>query len=80
MSDALLWTGAVGGIVAAVGGIAAAVGAWRTEATARWQALVERLRTDTARRENELHRKRFTEVWHWWHDQPDGPDRAAAAR
>ena len=80
MSDALLWTGAIGGAVAAAGGIAAAVGAWRSEVTARWQARVERLRTDTARNENALHRQRFAEVWNWWHKQADGPKRSAAVR
>jgi hypothetical protein len=73
MIDPLAW-------IAAVGGVAATVGAWRTEATARWQARVERLRTDAARRENELHRRRFAEVWNWWHDQPDGPQRTEVAR
>jgi hypothetical protein len=66
--------------IAAAGSIAATAGAWRTEATARWQARVERLRADAARRENELHRRRLAEVWHWWHDMPDGPERVAAAR
>ena len=80
MSDTLALAGAIGGIVAAAVGIIAAVGAWRTEITARWQARVEQLRTDTARRENELHRERFTEIWHWWNDQPDGPKRINAAR
>lgn len=47
---------------------------------ARWHARAEQLRTDTARRENALHRQRFTEVWRWWHDQPDGPDRTEAIR
>jgi hypothetical protein len=43
MNDPLAWTGAIGGAVAAVGAVVAAIGAWRTEATARWQARVERL-------------------------------------
>jgi hypothetical protein len=37
-----------------------------------------RLRTDAAPRENELHRQRFTGIWHWWHAMPDGPERTAA--
>ncbi len=36
--------------------------------------------TDVARRENELHRQRLAEVWDYWHDLPDGPERTAAAR
>jgi hypothetical protein len=47
---------------------------------ARWHARAEQLRTDTARRENELHRRRFAEVWNWQHGQPDGQDRTQAAR
>jgi hypothetical protein len=66
--------------IAAVGGVAATAGAWRTEATARWQARVERLRNDRMRRENELHRQRFAEVWTWQRDQPAGEERAKAAR
>jgi hypothetical protein len=68
MAIALAW-------IAALGGLAATIGAWRTEARARWQARAERLRTDAARLENELHRQRFTEVWHRWHDMKDGPER-----
>jgi hypothetical protein len=79
MSNPLAWTGAIGGAVAAAAGIIAAVGAWRTEITASWWARAERLRTDEARRENELYRQRFTEVWQWWHDRPDGPERVQAA-
>jgi hypothetical protein len=78
MSDPLAWTGAIAGAAAAVAGIIAAIGAWRTEITARWQARAERLRTDTARRENELHRMRHAELYHWWHDMPDGDARIKA--
>lgn len=78
MSDSLAWAGAVGGIVAAAGAIVAAAGAWRTEITARWQARAERLRTDEARRENDLHRQRHAELYQWWHDMPDGPERVRA--
>jgi hypothetical protein len=64
--------------VAAVGGVAAAAGAWRTEAAARWQARAERLRTDKARREKDLHQARFLQLYHWWNDMPDSPERRAA--
>ena len=74
----LAWTGAIGGAVAAVAGIIAAIGAWRTEVTARWLARVEQIRTDKARRENELHRARHAELYQWWHDMPDGPARFRA--
>jgi hypothetical protein len=47
---------------------------------ARWHARAEQFRTDAARRENELHRRRFAEVWNWQRDQPDGDERAQAAR
>ena len=77
MSDLAL-IGAISGSVAAVGAIVAAVGAWRTEITARWQARAERLRTDAARRENELHRARHAQLYQWWHDMPDGPARYRA--
>jgi hypothetical protein len=78
--DGLALTGAITGSVAALAGIIAAVGAWRTEITARWQARVERLRTDQARRESELSRLRFKEVWNWQQGQPAGDERAKAAR
>jgi hypothetical protein len=77
MND-LEWTGAISGSVAAVGAVVAAIGAWRTEITARWQARVERLRNDQARRENELHHARHAQLWNWWHDMPDGPERIRA--
>jgi hypothetical protein len=80
MSDPLVLTGAISGGVAAVGAVIAAVGAWRTEATARWQARVERLRTDQARKENELHRLRHRQLYDWRHDMPDGPERIEAMR
>jgi len=64
--------------VAAVGAVIAAIGAWRTEATARWQARVERLRNDQARKENALHRMRHKQLYDWWHDMPDGPGRIRA--
>jgi hypothetical protein len=78
MSDPLALTAAITGAVAAIGAIVAAVGAWRTEVTARWQAHVERLRNDEARRENELHRLRHAQLYQWWHDMPDGPARIRA--
>jgi hypothetical protein len=80
MSDPLAWTGAITGGVAAVGAVIAAIGAWRTEATARWQARVEQLHTDQARKENELHRMRHRQLYDWWHDLPDGPRRVKAMR
>jgi hypothetical protein len=49
MTDTLAWAGAIGGIAAATAGIIAAIGAWRPEIT-RWQAHVEGLRNDQARR------------------------------
>lgn len=80
MNDPLAWTAAIGGAVAAVASIIAAAGSWRTEITARWQARAERLRTDAARRENELHRMRHAQLYRWWHDMPDGPARIKATR
>ena len=73
MSDTLAWVAAVGPAA-----IIAAAGSWRSEITARWQARAERLRTDAARRENELHRMRHAELYQWWHDMPDGPARIKA--
>jgi hypothetical protein len=78
--DDLALTGAVSGSVAAVGAVTAAIGSWRTEVVARWQARVERLRNDECRRENELHRARFTEIWEWVQAQPEGEKQDAAAR
>jgi hypothetical protein len=74
----LAWTGAIGGAVAAVAGIIAAIGAWRGEVVARWQARVESLRNDEARRENELHRMRHAQLYHWWADMQAGPARRRA--
>jgi hypothetical protein len=73
MSDTLTW-------IAALGGVAATIGTWLGPLRTRWQLRAEALRDSQARRENELHRQRFTEIWHWWHDQPDGPERVEAAR
>ena len=73
MSSTLEWMAAI-----SPAAIIAAIGSFRTEVTARWQARAERLRTDRARRENELHRQRFAEVWSYWHDLPDGPERIDA--
>jgi hypothetical protein len=73
MGNALAW-------VAAIGALAAAIGAWRTEATARWQSRAERLHTDAARRENELHRRRFAEVWNWQRNEPEDDARTQSAR
>jgi|SRR5215469_15580337 len=71
MSNTLAW-------IAAIGASAAAIGTWLGPARARWLLRAERLRTGAARRENELHRQRFTEVWHYWHDLPERPERSAA--
>jgi hypothetical protein len=73
MSDPLAW-------IAAIGGAAATAGAWLGPVRNRWQLRAELVRTDKARRENELHRRRFTEVWNWQRDQPEGRDRMEAAR
>jgi hypothetical protein len=78
--DDLALTGAISGSVAAVGAVVAAVGAWRTEMVARWQARAERLRNDEARKENVLHRMRHAQLYQWWHDLPNGPQRRLAAR
>jgi hypothetical protein len=47
---------------------------------ARWNARAEQERTDAARRDNELHRQRFAEVWNWQRRQPEGNARVQAAR
>lgn len=73
MSDPLTW-------IAAVGGVAATVGAWLGPVRTRWQWRAEHARTDEARRDNELHRRRFAEVWNWQRNQPEGPERIDAAR
>jgi hypothetical protein len=73
MSNPLAW-------IAAVGGVAATIGTWLGPVRARWKVHAEQLRTDIARRENGLHRQRFTEVWNWQHGQPDGEARLQAAR
>lgn len=73
MSNPLAW-------IAAIGSIAATVGAWMGPVRARWQLRGEQLRTDEARRENELHRRRFTELWNWQRDQSESKERMEAAR
>lgn len=60
-------------VLAAEGGTALLQ--WR----ARWEARAEESRTDQARRENDLHRRRFTELWEWLQSQPEA-EKAAAAR
>lgn len=64
MTTALAW-------IAAVGGVLATVGTWLGPVRARWELRAEQLRNSQARRENELHRKRFGDVWNWWRDQPE---------
>lgn len=74
VNTALIW-------VAAIGGVLATVGAWLGPLRTRWQLQAEELRTSRARRENELHRRRFASVWQWQHNHPPvGPERVAAAR
>jgi hypothetical protein len=73
MNDALVW-------IAAVGGVLATVGTWLGPLRARWNLRAEELRTSKARRENEVHRERFADVWEWQRSRPDGPDRMEAAR
>lgn len=80
INDALAWSAAITGSIAAIAGIVATIGAWRTEITARWQAHAERLPTYAARQENQLHRQRFAEVWNWQRSQPDGDTRVQAVR
>jgi hypothetical protein len=50
----------------------AGIGLWASTARARWQLAA---REGRERRENQLHRQRFGEVWQQLHE---GPDRAAA--
>jgi hypothetical protein len=74
MGNALEW-------IAAVGGVLATVGVWLGPVRARWDLRAEEQRTSRARRENELHRQRFTSVWEWQRNHPPvGPARVAAAR
>ena len=73
MSDLLAW-------IAAVGGVAATADTWLGPVRTRWQQRAEQLRTDRARWENELHRRRFADVWNWQRDQPEGDQRVDAAR
>jgi hypothetical protein len=49
---------------------------WR----ARWDARAEEAKTDQARRENDLHRRRFTQVWEWQRSQAQGEERVRSAR
>jgi hypothetical protein len=71
MPNALEW-------IAAVGGVAATVGTWTGPLRARWQLQAEQIRNGRDRRENELHRMRHAQLYHWWHDMPDGPVRYKA--
>jgi hypothetical protein len=73
VNDALIW-------IAAIGGVLATVGAWLGPVRARWILRAEELRTSRARRENQLHRQRFADVWEWQRSQPEGHQRADAAR
>jgi hypothetical protein len=71
MSDPLAW-------IAAIGGVAATAGTWLGPIRSRWQLRSESQRNSRALQASELHRQRFMDVWHWWHDQPDSPQRVAA--
>src|SRR6266436_8245748 len=73
MSNPLAW-------IAAIGGVTATIGTWLGPARARWQLRAETLRDGRARRENELHRQRFAEVWNWQRSEPEGEARTQAAR
>jgi hypothetical protein len=73
MGNALEW-------IAAIGGVLATIGTWYGPLRARWQMRAEELRTSRARRENELHRQRFADVWGWQRSQPAGPERVDSAR
>lgn len=73
MSDPLAW-------VAAVGGVLATIGTWTGPPRARWHLHAETIRNSQDRRENELHRMRFAEVWNWQNSQPQGPEHVRSAR
>lgn len=60
--------------LAAEGGTALVL--WRS----RWEARAEEARTAEARRENELHRQRFTALWQWLQNEPEGDRKTQAAR
>ena len=73
VNDALVW-------IAAVGGVLATIGTWFGPLRARWQLRAEALRNSKDRRENQVHRQRFAEIWEWQRSQPEGPERMEAAR
>jgi hypothetical protein len=73
VSDPLAWT-------AAIAGVAATIGTWMGPLRARWKLRAEELLTSRARRENEVHRQRFADIWEWQRSRPEGPDRVEAAR
>jgi hypothetical protein len=73
MTNPLAW-------IAAIGGVLATIGTWLGPARTRWELRAEAIRGGQDRRENDLHRQRFTEAWHLWHDQPDGEERVRLAR
>jgi hypothetical protein len=76
MSTALEWIAAIGAVIAAAGGLAG----WLALARARLQLRTETIRNSRERQENEFHRKRFTKVWDWWHEQPEGETFVKAAQ
>lgn len=73
VSSALEW-------IAAIGGVLATAGTWFSPIRSRWQLRVEELRVGRERRENQLHRQRFAEIWEWQRSQPEGQERMEAAR
>lgn len=76
MNTTLEWIAAIGAVIAAAGGLAG----WLSVTRTRLELRTETIRNGQDRRENELHRQRFAEVWNWQRDQPDGDERAQAAR
>jgi hypothetical protein len=64
----------------ATGVIGAGIGSWARTVRARWQLGVEATRSGRDRRENQLHRQRFAEVYHLWHDEPDEAERVKLSR
>jgi hypothetical protein len=68
MTLALAW-------VAATGGVLATIGTWAGPLRSGWNLRAETIRNGQDRRENELHRQRFSEIWQQFQDDPD---RAAA--
>jgi hypothetical protein len=66
--------------VAAIGGVAATIGTWLGPVRARWKLAAEQIRAGRDRRENEMHRTRFAEVWSWQREETDREERVRRAR